>query len=416
VSALSGNKGEVWEYNSLADTWNDTGQAIPFYNGRDLSDTVAVSDSTHGVIIYVTSKGLAGSGQVWLYKAARGSSDAVDMRASPPPSLNNSEHTTASTVVTVATSNPDASVDTDFQARCNAAGVIRCIGFDSPDDVKGTWGSNYGILPGATTPVLDTAVKASGSSSLKFTIPPNSGADTSGAYFTNFSKDLSAEFGENSDFYVQWRQRFSPEILNTSYKGGEGWKQVIIGTGDQLHQLYASCTALEVVTLNSYQRGFPEMYNSCTGSGSHGPYDPFQSRFGSYDFKLQNARPTPFCLYSQGRTNPASYFPKKGNCFGYFANEWMTFQVHIKTGPRVKNEFSDSRVQLWVAREGQPSQLVIDWGPYNLSAGDPSENQKYGKVWLLPYNTNKDSSVPYPVAYTWYDELIISRQKISDPK
>jgi hypothetical protein len=232
----------------------------------------------------------------------------------------------------------------------------------------------------------------------------------------NFSKDLATQFGENSEFYVQWRQRFSPEFLNTNYQGGEGWKQLIIGTGDQPQHPYASCTTLEVVMVNSYQRGFPQMYNSCTGSDSHGPYDPFQTHFGAYDFKLQNARSAPYCLYTQGRTNPPSYFPKKGNCFGYFPNEWMTFQIHIKTGPRIKDEFSNSHVQLWIAREGQRSQLVIDWGPYSLSAGNLGENQQYGKVWLLPYNTNKDSSASYPTAYTWYDELIISKQRIPDPK
>lgn len=93
----------------------------------------------------------------------------------------------------------------------------------------------------------------------------------------------------------------------------------------------------------------------------------------------------------------------------------MTFQVHIKTGPRVNDEFTNSFVQLWIAREGQPSQLVLDWGPYNLSAGSASEDQRYGKIWLLPYNTGKSSSQSHPTAYTWYDELIIATSKILDP-
>src|SRR5205807_9173831 len=46
--------------------------------------------------------------------------------------------------------------------------------------------------------------------------------------------------------------------------------------------------------------------------------------------------------------------------------------------------FVNSLVQLWIAREGQASQLVFNWGPYNLSAGSLAENMKYGKVWLLP--------------------------------
>ncbi|MEP7097761.1 MAG: hypothetical protein ABI748_08875 [Dokdonella sp.] len=298
------------------------------------------------------------------------------------------------------------------------------MGFDDASDFNigaggtaGAYGQNAGILsPWSTADYTratrDTMVKASGNSSLKFTIPANSSADSSGSYFTNFSKDLSVQFGANSEFFIQWRQRFSPEFVGSQYAGGGGWKQIIIGSGDQPGQWYASCTALETVVQNSYQRGFPRMYNSCEGSASHGPYDPFEEPFGAYDFKEQNARPSPYCLYSQG---PASYFAPTGNCFGYAANEWMTFQVRIKTGPRVGNEFVNSYVTLWIAREGQPSERVIDWGPYNLTAGKPTEDQKYGKVWLLPYNTGKDPSVSYPTAYTWYDELIISRNQIADP-
>jgi hypothetical protein len=50
-----------------------------------------------------------------------------------------------------------------------------------------------------------------------------------------------------------------------------------------------------------------------------------------------------------------------------------------------------------------------------LAAGGPGENQRFGKIWLLPYHTGKDASVSNPIAYTWYDELVISRNKIADP-
>jgi hypothetical protein len=331
----------------------------------------------------------------------------------------------SATVTVASASPPSGSGSADFQARCAMPGVLKCVGFDSQADITGTYGDNHGILPGAATPSLDSTVKASGSSAIKFTIPSNSGANSSGSYFTNFSDNLSTQFGPNSEFYIQWRQRFSPEFLNTLYQGGGGWKHSIIGTGDKpgcsasnaaSSLCYSSCSALETVTQNTNHRGFPQMYNSCTGSASHGPYEGFEQPFNSYDFKLQNARSAPYCLYSQGQTNPTTYLPPSGNCFGYFPNEWMTFQVHIKTGPRVNDEFTNSFVQLWIAREGRPSELVFDWGPYNLSAGSASEDQRYGKIWLLPYNTGKSPSQAHPTAYTWYDELIISTSKIPDPR
>jgi hypothetical protein len=339
--------------------------------------------------------------------------------------------TATSSAVAVTVSNAAAgNADADFQARCTAGGVVVCVGFDSASDIAGTYGAPSGILPSSSgsgvAPTLDTTVKASGNSSLMFLIPANAGADTSGAYWTNFSTDFSKQFGQNSDFFVQWRQRFSPEFISTVPAGAEGWKEVIIGTGDVTGctpstnasgTCSSSCTNLEVVTLNSFQRGFPEMYNSCSGSASHGPYDPFIESYGSDDFKLQNAMPAPYCLYSQGMTSPVSYFPPSGNCLAYFPNEWMTFQVEIQTGPWVNGEFQNSHVNLWVAREGQPAVQVLNWGPYNLSADPQSATaQQYGKAWLLPYNTGRDSSATSPVAYTWFDELIVSTQRIADPK
>lgn len=290
--------------------------------------------------------------------------------------------------------------------------MVKCVSFDDASAIAGRWGANSGITIGASTPVIDTAVKSSGAASLKFTIPSNSGSDTSGSYFTNFSDNLNVQFDGNQEFFVQWRQRFSSELINTRYEGAGGFKQIIVGTGDVPGTVYSSCSALEVPVNNYLQNGFPVMYNSCTGSSSHGPYDGFYLPFAGYDYKLQNGRGAPFCLYSQKNS---SYFAPTGNCFGYVANEWMTFQIQIKLGPRVGDEFKDSYVRLWMAREGQASQLVIDWGPYNLTAGTAGQNQRFGKVWLMPYNTGKSSSQAHATAYTWYDELIVSRNKIADP-
>jgi hypothetical protein len=234
-------------------------------------------------------------------------------------------------------------------------------------------------------------------------------------YFTNFSNDLSVQFGENSEFYIQWRQRFSPEFLNTIYSGGGGWKQTIIGEGDRPGVWRASCTQLEVVTQNTYHRGFPQMYHSCGGKDSH--YEPLEESFVSpisnFDIKLQNARPSPYCLYAQSSANR---FPPNGNCFGYFPNEWLTYQVRVKVGTWYKNDGNyhrNSAIEMWISREGQPSELVHSWKTYDLANNDSAA--KYGKVWLLPYNSGKSSSHSHPEGYTWYDELIISRNRVPDP-
>jgi hypothetical protein len=315
---------------------------------------------------------------------------------------------------------PSDPANEDFKRRCSDAAVVRCVGFDHPGAIKGRPERDpFGTMKGAAEPTLDTNVKASGASSLKFTIPSRSAADTSGNFFTNFSDDLSVQFGENEEFFVQWRQRFTKELVSTVYKGGDGFKLIIVGTGDQPSKRHYSCSALTIVATTYHQQGFPVLYNSCTGSASHGPYDGFyQPVFAGggsrqvSDFRLQNRRAGPGCLYTHKKNG---FLPPQSNCFRYVPDEWMTFQLRVKTGPRVKDEFARSHVSLWMARENEPSELVIEWGPYNLTAGPRAENQRFGKVWLLPYNTGKDPSVSYPVAYTWYDELIISRSRIPDP-
>ncbi len=316
----------------------------------------------------------------------------------------------------------------DFTTRCATAGVVRCYGFDTDADftncvggVSGCYGYNFGVLPPSGTSdytkiVRDTTVKASGASSMKTIIPSYGGSDSSGEWFTNFSDDLSVQFGAKSSFYIQWQQRFSDDFLANDYETHQGWKQADISTGDQAgmpNVIYSSCSATELVQQNVFLRGFPELYNSCTGSVSHGPYNGLIEYIdGGANSLLQNARPDPFCTYNQMYT---SWFPPIGNCFGYFANEWMTFQLGFVIGPRVEDEWAGSYIYLWIAREGHASETVIAFGPYNLTAGPSVENQRFGKAWLMAYQTAKDDMIFYPEAYTWYDNLIISTNRIADP-
>jgi hypothetical protein len=322
----------------------------------------------------------------------------------------------------------------DFRARCEAADVLRCVGFDSAADIAGTYGDAHGVLPGQkSAPVIDATVKSSGAGALRFAVAGVGSADSAGSYFTNFSDDLSVQFDTGDEFYVQWRQRFSAAFLQNRYAGGEGWKQVIVGEGDHggcssshasSDTCATSCGPLEVVLINSYHQGLPTLYHSCGGKDDQ--YEPLIEPKGS-DFFLQNALRDPGCLYTQHGAAP---------CFRYVADEWMTFQLHIKVGTWYANGSRlykhDSTVQLWMAREGLPSQLIVDFSPqdsacqsqpqsipgcqtgYDLS-NDRKGVAKYGKVWLLPYDTGRDNVTEEPDAYTWYDELVVAKRRIADP-
>lgn len=291
----------------------------------------------------------------------------------------------------------------DFKERCAAPGVVKCIGFDTLASVE-----PYLKKSGAAEPVVDANVKASGAGSLLFIIPSNSPANTSGSYFRNFSDDLQVQFGEEEEFFIQWRQRFSRELLAARYKGGGGWKQVIIGEGDRPGKWVSSCTQLEIVVQNTLHRGFPQMYHSC--GAKDGKYQGFKRRLGKYDFDLQYPNG---CMYSHFKKTerPSS------SCVGYVADQWMTFQVRIKIGTWYRNDKKyrrDSEIELWVAQEGRPSRQAIIQSSYDIANNNPQA--RYGKIWLLPYNSRKRKSESHPTAYTWYDELIISRSKIRDSR
>jgi len=305
---------------------------------------------------------------------------------------------------------------------------VRCFGFDSEAEIAPF------IQPatsGLTKPTLDTSLKASGGGSLKMTIPSLSPANTSGYFAMNFTPGslnqfytggdpdkgpgyYSVQFGQGEEFYVQWRQRFTPEYINTSYAaiggGVTGYKQIIVGEGDREGFKATSCTQIDLVVNNGGYRHFPLMYHSCGEKDGHyeGLYDfitPQESGKSAGDWKLQNA--VPGCLYSAQTVPP---------CVGYKANQWMTFQIHVKVGTWYLNDSNyhrDSLVELWIAEEGQPSRLVISKSGYDLANQNPAA--KYGKVWLLTFMTGKDPNVPYPETYTWYDELIVSRSRIPDP-
>lgn len=281
----------------------------------------------------------------------------------------------------------------DFATRCHQPAVVRCFGFDRPEDIA----AYVHPVPGTTRkPELDREFKASGSGSLRFTIPPRTGANTSGLFMANFADDFSVQFGEGEEFYVQWRQRFSSEMLSTVYEGGLGWKQAIIGEGDRLGFTAPGCTQLELVVSNTNQYGAAQMYHSCGGKD------------GQFE-----------ALYQRDTVR-------------YRPDQWMTFQLHVKIGTWYKNDHryqGDSTVQLWITEEGRPPALVIDLSPepgrlwgiaipgtstgYDLANTDPLA--KYGKIMLTPYHTGKSDTQDHPPGYIWYDELIVSREKIADP-
>jgi len=349
----------------------------------------------------------------------------------------------------------DTPADNDFAARAGAPGVVRALGFDSRDEwldhVFDRSNCNPDYKPGCRSNAWDRDVKASGAGSVRFDILSNSASGSAGQLAVNFTEDYSRQFGANGEFWLQWRQRFDRYMIEHDYRersgsGGE-WKQVIIAQGDRRRAdgsvlVANACSEAQIVVVNSWARRYPSAYIEC------GRYEGFDLKLPSRAITHQNQR-----VDGRGRHTCTHHGgePVTEGCLGYHPDEWMTFMVHVKMGPegdakssasgRVQRGLVDSTYELYVARDGEPLQLahrqeglVIPRGQHwdatrgkdpdavddpgyrgGWNARDGHPRAEFGKVWLLPYHTDKDKSEVHEKASTWYDELIISTQPIAAP-
>lgn len=272
----------------------------------------------------------------------------------------------------------------DFETRCKAPGVLECEGFDSPSSFVAAHWPGPGLYPagdGAFRGTLDTTIKASGSGSLRFEIPPHTSANAAGYWRQPFEHN----FGERSTFYVQFRQRFSKEMLKNNW-GDTTWKQAIF------HSASATCGEVELTTVQYYDRGFPYMYTDCGGRilATNDGNPPTQLEQGDYN-----------CWFG--------HYDSK-SCFFYPVDQWVAFYYQVSIGHWGK---ADSTINAWVALDGQPYKQWIKISNFTLKNDHPGDD--YDTLTLLTYMTNKSTAINHPTALTWYDDLIVSMQPISPP-
>jgi hypothetical protein len=349
-----------------------------------------------------------------------------------------------------------------FKERCEGSQVVLC---DALDDgrVKGvgiTKRTPEATLPEALAgkyrdwrwcikptgngnpraPAIDLKTKASGSGSLRFTIASSSDANDSGYCQFDFTPDNSVQFGEGDSFFVQYRVRFSCELLfvdcnpkSPTYKAERrryrvlgrppgtaagGFKVSILGEGDDARLRYptSSCTLLELAIVNTRQLGIIGGYHSCGWYLGHTEYYGYRRGNGLFDVqptgrrgRVEGGRHCWNLDLDSGHTVDRA----SKDCVLWWADEWMTVTQEVTIGhwaTQSKDPARSSNYRLWVSREGGPPILVFD---HDLNLRMPEAPfLKYGKIWLLPYHTNKDPVETHPEAYMWFDELIVSRAPI----
>ncbi len=275
----------------------------------------------------------------------------------------------------------------------------------------------------------DTDVKASGAASLRFDVIPKSGEGFGGELAISLGDDPSKQFGANDEFWVQWRQRFDPYVIEHHYavtSGNGQWKQLIISQGQlpgQSRWDTRSCSENQIVVSNISGRGYPQAYHGCW------VYENIASSNGNASSRMNFGQESGFGWRCQ-------YWPRNDegdNCFRYRPDQWMTFMVHIIAGPegeaisslsgKTERGFVDSTYELYGAYEGEPLRLlhrvtgiVLRRGNYQDDPHDASHQAKFGMFRFLPHISYKDGDEEHPVASIWYDEIIISTQPVASPR
>jgi hypothetical protein len=323
-----------------------------------------------------------------------------------------------------------SSVNASFTEKCNQAGNLNCFGFDNGSGLYYTWPTgtvcdsaftgqtNYPFGssrsgPGNTAavvqnglcvyPQIDTTNSHSGGGSLKFTIPSNSSANSSGFFTELFKRNADGTFpviapGSSSGnvLYFQFYQKFDSNFLSTDFQclGGTcgGWKQAI-WYGNPPNG--ASASSLEVTMNDGYQRGVPQMYGQ-QGNDDYGVENIIGCTYG----KATSLGGSGSGFNSQ----PNFAAPLNPNCAHFVADQWMEFTGRIEV--RGNPNDAASRVELWVN-----GQLVIDYGFARIN-WEGTDGNGLGQFQLTPYHTNKDPNQAHPTGYTWYDDVVISTQPI----
>lgn len=298
--------------------------------------------------------------------------------------------------------------DFDFYRRCNAAGVIKCQGFDNAADyveqtpnfpADGPYGPGGGALTRLTR---DTSTFAScyqsNCGSARFRVDNGVGGDNpSGSWQVSFPA-----VGNGDTVYIQFRQRFSASAI--ADLGGGGWKSIIV------HHESASCAGVEVTMTNQSYRHVPILYTDCGGGLTD--FDD-----GS-DVILQYSVAYPpggvggaddyYCKYNNG--NPLGLGGNK--CAPYLADQWITYDLRITVGTFGS---ANSTIIGWVTYPGGTRKPFINRTNNNIPQNSPPV-AGFNRLTLTNFMTNRGADPnTHSQADFWYDELVVSSQPIAVP-
>ena len=307
---------------------------------------------------------------------------------------------------------PPPPVSGDFAARIAAPGVFRYFDFDTTaklgiDATNGlgftpTTSFGYGLGTDNSvsnpTPTVNTSKRA-----LEFSIlgPGPCVAPAGGIWQTRFSDNDSLLFGENSEFYIQFGVQHDGYYTHPSINGpkiafiGCNGGQAIGSSGDILTLIFNTAGA----------SGKPFIYT----------YRPDTGTWGLGDYETQ---------YGTGSIQLNCPYPWNGpNCYSMAPNAKYYFQFGVQVMNKradLGNNAWNARVRLWMTFPDGTTRLIVDYDPattlnyYPLPADPTTPGQKFGKFAFITYLSHGADGT-HPSFKIWFDQLIMSTQRIPDP-
>lgn len=335
--------------------------------------------TNYGAILYFNCGGTTGAclGNIYVYKRAVGGTDP----------------------------------DFDFAARCAAPGVTKCQGFNSMGtfptadlirlDVDAPHSNIRARSDGQYRATVDTVIKRSGAGSLQLKMDAGyAEQDIAGQYLPNTNDGLGANYGENSNLFIQYAWRVSASYLSNQ----AFWN--ITPKVSIFHMDQQSCAGVGAVVVNFRSSSNKlSMYSNCGSTGD--------SMYTDLDGQTWNHTIPPY-LFQQGDYACQFGNPPFGTCWNYPTDTWITMYFKIHVG---NFESQNSTIEGWYAVNGGAYQKWLNVAAFTFQCNSPVSScptSAFNNITLTPYMTGLSTGAPVD-AFTWYDELIVSTQPIAAP-
>lgn len=293
----------------------------------------------------------------------------------------------------------------DFTARSTAAGVVKSWHFDDTTTqiVEGVTTFVDGL--GISRASLDTNIKASGTGSLRFYLPPppHGGQNIAGGWIppSPYAMGASSNFKHNQTFYVQYRARVSHYALANAWPSENQWKMSLF------YRNPVPCADIQIAIVNRYHLGIPNGYTRCGSPGlttdiTTGLYHPSSPPYNHQ----QGAH---ICQYS---------FENSATCLRFPTNEWFTIYGIIALGDW---GVANSHIEFFMATERAPAYTQFVDVPdmtmnCNNMPGCTGDIEGYNQIEFTPFMSDLPVNTGVPQdSYMWFDELIVSTSPIAAP-